>query len=162
MRKGRYEKRELTYEETKDKALRLLEYRAHSEKELADKLKIAGAREEDIETVMSFCREYGFVNDRQYALTKARDLKNLKKYGLRRIRQELYSKGIDAEYIEEAVEGLDGDEAETLMPLVEKKLKGDFDRKNADKCIRYFLYRGYSFGDIKNCIDILKSEYADE
>ena len=157
-----YEKKELTYEEAKDKALRLLEYRAHSEKELTDKLRRAGAKDEDIERVMEFCREYGFVNDRQYAITKARDLKNLKKYGTRRIRAELNAKGIDAEYIEEAVGELDDDEAETLLPLVEKKLKGDFDRKNVDRCIRYFMYRGYGFGDIKNCIDIVKSEYQDE
>ena len=155
----KYEKKELTYEEAKDKALRLLEYRAHSEKELTDKLRRAGALCEDIERVMDFCREYGFVNDRQYAITKARDLKNLKKYGARRIRAELSAKGIDAEYIEEAVGEIGDDETETLLPLVEKKLKGDFDRKNVDRCIRYFMYRGYGFGDIKECIERAKGEF---
>ena len=36
-----------------------------------------------------------------------------------------------------------------LLPLVEKRLKGDFEKKNIDKCIRYFMYRGYGFSDIK-------------
>ncbi|MCC8160522.1 MAG: recombination regulator RecX [Oscillospiraceae bacterium] len=154
------EQRELTFEEAKDKALRLLEFRAHSEKELADKLKRAGAKEYDIEEILEFCRNYGFVNDRNYALSKARDLKNLKKYGVRRIKSELYSKGIPAEYIEEAVSELDYEEND-LLPLVEKKLKGDFEKKNVDKCIRYFIYRGYSFSDIKSCIENIKQEYGE-
>ena len=158
MRKN--EKRELTCEEAKDKALRLLEYRAHSEKELADKLKIAGAQEYDIEEILNFCRNYGFVDDKKYAVAKARDLKNLKKYGIRRIKSELYSKGIDAEHIEEAIAELDDDEEDVLLPLVRKKL-GGFDKKNVDKCIRYFLYRGYEFSVIKNCIENIKTEYGE-
>lgn len=155
------EKKELTFDEAKDKALRLLEFRSHSERELSDKLKRAGAKEEDIEEVLDFCRNYGFLDDRKYAIAKAKDLKNLKKYGKRRIKSELYSKGIDAEYVEEAVSYLDEDEEDMLLPLVEKRLKGDFEKKNIDKCIRYFMYRGYSFSDIKNCIDNIKEEYGE-
>ncbi len=154
------EQKELTFEQTKDKALRLLEFRAHSERELTDKLKRAGAKDNDIEEVLEFCRNYGFVDDRSFAVKKARDLKNLKRYGIRRIKSELYSKGIAAEYIEEAVAELDDNE-EMLIPLVEKKLGGNFEKKNVDKCIRYFIYRGYSFSDIKNCIDELKIDYEE-
>ncbi|MGN0107758.1 MAG: regulatory protein RecX [Hominilimicola sp.] len=155
------EQKELTFEQAKDKALRLLEFRSHSEKELTDKLKRAGAKEYDIEEILEFCRNYGFVDDRSYAVRKARDLKNLKKYGLQRIKAELYSKGIPAEYVEEAVSEIDDDEEEVLLPLVEKKLKGDFEKKNIDKCIRYFLYRGYNFRDIKSCIENIKQEYGE-
>ncbi len=155
------EKKELTFEQAKDKALRLLEFRSHSERELCDKLKRAGAREEDIEEILDFCRNYGFVDDRKFAANKARDLKNLKKYGKRRIKAELYSKGIDGEYIEEALCFLEDDEEDMLLPLVQKKLGGNFEKKNVDKCIRYFLYRGYNFGDIKNCIENIKQEYGE-
>ena len=115
------EKKELTFDEAKDKALRLLEFRSHSERELSDKLKRAGAKEEDIDEILEFCRNYSFLDDRKYAIAKAKDLKNLKKYGKRRIKSELYSKGIDAEYVEEAVSYLDEDEEDMLLPLVEKK-----------------------------------------
>ena len=57
------EKKELTFDEAKDKALRLLEFRSHSERELSDKLKIAGAKEEDIDEILEFCRNYGFLDD---------------------------------------------------------------------------------------------------
>ena len=161
MRYRKTEPKELTKEQAKDKALRLLEFRSHSEKELTDKLKRAGAKEYDIEEILEFCRNYNFVDDRKYAFAKARDLKNLKKYGTQRIKAELYSKGISAEYIEEALMELDDDEEEVLLPLVRKKLGGDFERQNVDKCIRYFLYRGYNFSDIKRCIENIKTEYGE-
>lgn len=150
---------ELTYEQAKEKALRLLEFRSHSEKELSDKLKRAGAKTEDIEEILEFCRNYGFVNDKMYALRKAKDLQHLKKYGKRRIEQELYSKGISSENIAEAVAELDFEDTENMLyPLVQKKLGGDFEKKSVDRCIRYFIYRGYDIGDIKMCIEKAKGE----
>lgn len=145
------------YEQTKDKALRLLTFRAHSEKELCDKLRMAGAKEEDIERTLEFCRRYGFVNDLQYAKSKARDLKNLKKYGKRRIEAELYSKGISSEAVSEAVGELEFDD-DILKMLVEKKLANNFEKKSIDRCMRYFLYRGYEMSDIRNCIEEIKGE----
>ena len=145
------------YEQTKDKALRLLTFRAHSEKELCDKLRMAGAKEEDIERTLEFCRRYGFVNDLQYAKSKARDLKNLKKYGKRRIEAELYSKGISSEAVSEAVGELEFDD-DILKMLVEKKLANNFEKKSIDRCMRYFLYRGYEMSDIRNCIEEIKGD----
>ena len=145
------------YEQTKDKALRLLTFRAHSEKELCDKLRMSGAKEEDIERTLEFCRRYGFVNDLQYAKSKAKDLKNLKKYGKRRIEAELYSKGISSETVSEAVGELEFDD-DILKMLVEKKLANNFEKKSIDRCMRYFLYRGYEMSDIRNCIEEIKGE----
>lgn len=148
------------YEQTKDKALWLLTFRAHSEKELTEKLRTAGANEEDIEKTLDFCRRYNFVDDLQYAKLKARDLKNLKKYGKRRIEAELRAKGISAEFAEEAISELDFDDTEeTLLPLVRKKLGGDFEKKSIDRCIRYFMYRGYDLREIKDCINELQGEF---
>ena len=74
--------------------------------------------------------------------------------------QELRAKGISGELANMAVSQLDFEEND-LKPMIEKKLKGDFDKKNIDKCIRYFIYRGYDFGQIKNCIEELKGEIDD-
>lgn len=151
-------KKKLNYEQAKEKALRLLEFRSHSERELSDKLKRAGAQEEDIEAILEFCRRYGFVNDADYARRKARDLHNFKKYGKRRIKQELYSKGISPEDIESALSEIEDDEDE-LYKLVQKKLGGNFDKKNIDKCVRYFLYRGYGISEIKRCTEQARGEF---
>lgn len=156
------EKKILNYEQTKEKALRLLEFRAHSEKELKDKLIRAGATEENIEKALDFCREYKFVNDELYAKRKAKDLQNLKKFGKYRIKSELSQKGIASDLIELALLELDEEEGDRLEPLIRKKLSGNFEKKNIDKCIRYFIYRGYGFGDIKSCIENIKTEEANE
>lgn len=156
------EPRILNYDETKEKALRLLEFRSHSEKELADKLKRAGSVDEDIEKVLDFCREYGFVNDEQYAARKAHDLQSLKKYGRQRIVMELRQKGIAEEFIDSALLDLEESEEDILYPLVQKRLGGNFEKKSIDKCIRYFIYRGYSFRDIKSCVERVKTEETDE
>lgn len=148
------EKKTLTAEQTREKALKYLEYRAHSEKELADKLRRAGAQDEDIKNTLDFARTYHFLDDADYAYRLARDLKNLKKYGSYRIRQELKFKGISEEYISAAMAQFeDCDEADALLPLVERRLRGNFEQKNIDKVIRYFAYRGYRFEDIKRCVE---------
>ncbi|MBR4173691.1 MAG: regulatory protein RecX [Clostridia bacterium] len=151
-------KKELTKSEAKEKALRLLAFRSHSEKELSDKLIMAGAKREDLPYVMDFVKEYGFVNDGEYACHLAKDLKNLKKYGKKRIADELKKRGISAEYIENALSELTDDEEEALLPLVEKKLSGSFEQKSIDRAIRYFIYRGYAFDDIKRCIEKIKEK----
>lgn len=149
----------LTKEQAKDKALNLLSFRAHSEKELCEKLLRAGAEPEDISSVIEFLKEYHFIDDLKYACSKAQELFTLKKMGRRRIAADLKFRGISDEYIEEALSLLDDNEAETLLPLVRKKLGGDFEKKSIDRTIRYFSARGYNFEDIKKCIDDVKNEF---
>lgn len=156
------EKKELSASAAKEKALRLLEFRAHSEKELCDKLIRAGAKKEDLPQIIEFLKEYNFLNDREYAKSLARDLQNLKKLGKRRIKDELWSKGIKSEDIDEAVAELPDDDPEELLPLVERKLGGNFDKKNVDRAIRYFLYRGYGFDDVKMCIERLEADFFED
>ena len=151
--------KEMDYSATKEKALRLLEFRNHSKGELKKKLTIAGAKSEDIESGIEFLEEYSLINDRDYAKRLALDLQNLKKYGIRRIRLELASKGILPEYIEEAIEELPEPDNDEFLVLVEKRLKGDFERKNKDKVIRYFLNKGYSFDQIKGAISDIEINY---
>lgn len=153
---------QLSFDKAKEKAFKLLEFRSHSKKELTEKLKRAGASDEDTEKIIRLFCEYKLLDDAAYALRKARDLKNLKKYGKRRIEQELYYKGIKSEDIASAIAEFDFEDTEdTLYPLVKRKLAGDFEKKSLDRCIRYFIYRGYELRDIKGCIERIKGE-ADE
>ncbi len=156
------EKKELSKSQAKEKALRLLEFRSHSEKELRDKLIRCGAKAEDLPEIFEFLREYSFVNDAEYAKKLARDLQNLNKYGMRRIREELKFRGIFGEDLENAILELSDEEEEQLLPLMERKLSGNFDKKNIDRAIRYFAYRGYGFDDIKSAIERIKGEALED
>ena len=117
---------------------------------------MAGAKDDDIDSALAFCVEYGFVNDENYAVCLARDLNKIKKYGKQRIYLELKNRGLSAENIEAALSEIE-DDTDVLLQMIEKKLKGDFSRKNCDKAIRYFMYRGYGLTDIKNSIERLIS-----
>lgn len=153
-----YIEKRLDYEQAKNKALKILEYRTHSEREIYDKLKRAGAKSGDIENVLEFLREYNFVNDKDFALRYAKDLKNLKKLGKRRVKAELMKKGIPSELAENTLEEIEWEEEDILYPLIKKKLAGDFEKKSIDRCVRYFIYKGYDFDDIKQLIERIKSE----
>ena len=43
------------------------------------------------------------------------------------------------------------DSTEVIYEIIE-------DRKNIEKVVRYFSYRGYSYDDIKSCIESIKDE----
>lgn len=150
--------RSLNYEQAKNRALKILEYRSHSEREMRDKLKRAGAGSDDIERVLDFLREYRFVDDGDFAKRYARDLKNLRKLGKRRVRAELIKKGIAPELADDAVSELDWGAEDVLTPMVRKKLAGDFEQKSRDRCMRYFITRGYGFDEIKRAIENVKAE----
>ena len=156
------EKTELSKSEAKEKALRRLGFRSHSEKELWDKLIRAGANADHLPEIFEFLREYSFVNDAEYAKKLARDLQNLNKYGIRRIREELKFRGISGEDLENALSELSDEEEEQLLPLMERKLSGNFEKKNIDRAIRYFAYRGYGYDDIKSAVERIKGEALED
>ena len=146
----------LTYEQAKNKALSILSFSANSEKDLYTKLIAKGAAEEDVLNIIEFCREYNLVNDSEYAVKKAKDLYNLKRYGKNRIVIELKKKGINESDIENALSQLENAEG-VPEDLIEKKLKGDFSQKNVDKTIRHFIGKGYDLYKIKECIERIKA-----
>lgn len=135
-----------------DKALRALGMRAHSEKEIVDKLERAGFDERTIAEVMAKLTEYNFTNDEDFARqwTQTRAKRGL---GPWRISQELRRKGIDTETVTEAVAEIDEEEAfEQAQTLALRQLRrgGDRARKRAyDAMIR----RGYDFDMAREALD---------
>lgn len=160
--KYREETKPLNYDDAKEKALRYLEFRSHSEKELSDKLRRAGADDDIIQQIMTFLREYKLVNDLDYARRYSRDLQNLKKFGKNRIITELKIKGISYDIIDTVISELPQAEDNILEEMIKKRLKDNFDKKNKDKVIRYFIYRGYQFDEIKECINKLEQNQCNK
>ena len=151
-----------TFLEAKEKALNYLEYRIHSEKELSQKLRRYGAINEDIEKIVEFLKEYKLLDDEDFAIRYARDLKKFKKYGKNRIKQELSLKGINKDIIDNVLSEIEDTDMDTLYEMVKKRLKGNFDKKNTDRIIRYFITRGYSIDEIKTCIRKSEEEYNEK
>ena len=78
----------------REKALYLLEHRSHSKRELTEKIARTAASRQAAQAAADHLEEIGLLDDRAYAESYARELVVRKRYGLRRVRQELSRKGI--------------------------------------------------------------------
>ena len=158
-------KTKLTAEQTKEKALNLLEYRAHSRRELFDKLKLFAATD-TVNEVLYMLEEGGLIDDEAFAFQYAHDLIELKLFGPQRLKIELARKGIDPEIAEAAIltaEEEIGPSEERLLRLIEIKYKNMLsDEKNSAKTINSLFRLGYGYDMIKEAIYKVKEETADE
>lgn len=132
-------------------AVNLLSRRDHSERELMTKLTQKGYTD-GAEEAIAKLRDSGYVSDERFARLYVRELQTFKKYGKRRIEQELFRKGIDREIISEVLEETDFDESE-LVSLIERKY-GRYlgDEKGIAKTVNGLLRMGYSYGEIRDAL----------
>ena len=144
-------------------AVTLLSRRDHSERELMTKLSQKGYAD-GAEEAIAKLRNGGYVSDERFARLYVRELQTLKKYGKKRIEQELYRKGIDRDIIREVLEETDFDENQ-LVSLIERKY-GRYlsDEKGVQKTINGLLRMGYSYGEIRDALKIINenAEFNDE
>ncbi|MGP3590846.1 recombination regulator RecX [Vagococcus sp. WN89Y] len=144
----------------RDRAMRILAMRDHSEQELRRKLValVPGKNgmeklditDEELEQVISWCLEHHFLDDarfvRQFIASRAR-----KGYGPARIRQELNQKGIERQVSENAMRECDIDWSANAREQALRKygepLPTEFTAKV--KVQRFLLYRGYLQEDIQ-------------
>jgi len=140
---------------TRERALYLLGYKSHTKKELTDKL----AKTSDEDTAAEIAgrmEELGLVNDADYAERYARQLTNSKGYGMSRIRQQLYKKGIDRELIDDTLEQLAQtvDVDEKISELIERKYQRYLGtKKGVDKTINALIRLGYRYDDIRRVLN---------
>ncbi len=85
----------------RDAAMKFLEHKMRTEKEMRTKLVSLGYAEEDIDGVVELLRSYHYIDDHHYALEYI-DFSSAKGRGRLRIKQELLQKGIDRETVEDA------------------------------------------------------------
>ncbi|MBR6729096.1 MAG: regulatory protein RecX [Clostridia bacterium] len=133
-------------------ALRLLDARAYTEKALIKKLEERGTEPEIIEKTVLFLKEYAYLDDAAYAARYVQAAVRQGKSGRRKIYYDLIEKGIAKELTEEAVNSADLCEEENVLPILEKRLKGDFSFNTIMKAKRYLLSRGFSYEAIDRAI----------
>ncbi len=147
----------------RERALYLMESRDHSYRELFDKLE-KNYSEDICFEVCNRLAEIGVINDRRYAEKLCRQLFEVKKLGRYRVRQEMRLKGLGSEIIEEAMENFsEEDESfERLEKLVEQKYERYLtDRKGVEKVKNALARKGYSFGEIKEVLDLYDLDFDD-
>ena len=73
----------------REKALYLLEHRSHSKRELTEKIARTAASRQAAQAAADHLEELGLLDDQAYAESYAKELFLRKRYGARRVRQEL-------------------------------------------------------------------------
>lgn len=170
---GLYTGKELGEEETeqmlaslrrsqlKEKTIALLARKPMSRRELERKLEEWDADEEETAGICARMEELGFLNDREYAARVVRHY-SAKGYGARKLRDELYHRGVPRELWDEALDQA-ADSADTMDALIEKKLAGrEPDRKELKKISDALARRGYSWSDINDGLRRFGARLEDE
>ena len=167
-----------------EKAVSLLALRPMSRKELLDKLcapprpqkgKYPYDRLDDMpdrsalqsgreallaqaESVADRLTDLGLLNDGEYACAVARHY-TAKGYGPRKIRDELYRRGVPREHWEDALAVTEPDERR-IDALARQKLRGaEPTRENLKKASDYLARRGYGWEEISSALERIREEY---
>ena len=137
-----------------ENALRLLSMRAHSEKELTDKLKRkykSAAAKQAVEK----CRELGLIDDEKFAVMLADELVRRKHYAPKRVENELISRGIDRHIAQSAAQTLDIDEKISIIDIIDKLCPQDTvpDAKTKKRIINRLLRLGYAPHEVFDTVE---------
>lgn len=120
---------------------------------------LEGDREKALQVVSTLVEEK-FVDDSRYASAYAREKSAISGWGEVKIRYMLSAKGIAKDVINQALEEVDQNRADSrLIRLLENKyrtLKEDPQCKM--KLLRFALGRGYSYDEVRGHIDTLMKE----
>lgn len=155
----RADPREMTLKRLRAKAIDLLARRDHSEKELEDKLRSRGGEESDVAAVLMDLRGIGLLDDRRFA-TGFLSYRSGKAWGPRRYRQELLSRGVAAEIVDEVLRQARHDptrpsSAQKLLELVRKELRRGREPRNI---VASMVRRGFEYGAVREAFQQVNSE----
>ena len=131
----------------RQRAIELAAGKPTSRRQLERKLKDWGAGEEECRTVCDRLEELGYLNDAAYAAQVTRHYSAMG-YGERKLRDELYRRGVPRELWDEALEQA-ADPAAAIDAFLAKKLAGRTPEGRELKRVSDALARrGYRWSDI--------------
>lgn len=137
----------------KEKALYLIEYRPRSKKEIEDKL-IPLYGEDAAEQALERLEELGLIDDESFARRYAEQLFENKHFSSSRVYYELLKKGIDKTLIDDIIEETEPDPCDQINAVISKKYARCLDdEKGRQRAINGLRAMGFSWSDIRDCID---------
>lgn len=137
------------YGKAMNKAMMYLSKRQQSEQEIRKKLKDLMYEDGIIENVITRLKELNYINDEEFARLWIEDRNKFKPTGRKKLIQELKSKGVGDNIINNMVNNSDCDDLKIAVGIIEKKLgqmsNGLDDQKILRRIFRYLLYRGIEY-----------------
>ena len=142
------------------RAVRIVAASDVSKGELLRRLEAKGETEQDSQEAAQWLESMQLIDDRQMAFRLVKR-EAAKGYGVARIQQVLYQKGIPKEYWEEAL-ALVPDMGGAIDHFLQTRLKGNFsDPKETKKAIDALVRRGHTWSDIRRALERCKADLAD-
>ncbi len=144
----------------RERALRIIGARPKSCKELYDSLVQKGETPEDAAACIEWMLERHYLDDGQYASMLVRHY-SAKGYGVQRIKNELYHRGIAKSLWDAALEEMP-DMQDTVYAQLCRKLKGENpDRAAMKKATDSLFRKGHSWDEIKAAVSRYQAENPD-
>jgi regulatory protein len=111
-----------------------------------------GGSEAVVKRTVEWLEEIGAINDEEYALMIAKHY-SAKGYGLARVRDELFKRGIPRDMWDSAVSGI-GTEGleESALGFLDKKLKGSRDKDDLRRAADALCRRGFSYEEARAAV----------
>jgi regulatory protein len=138
-------------------ALRLIELRPRTVREIGDKLAKRGIDKAETEAAVIWLESIGLLNDEKFARDWIENRRHFRPMGVIRLRQELRAKGIAQDIINAAVSKYQqgADEIPAALDLAQRKMKlyRNLDRETAKRRLAGFLARrGYGIEVVKKVL----------
>lgn len=153
---------------TFERAVKLLAAKPRSVAELRERLlRSKGADEEIVNTVISRLREYGYLNDEQFALSYASYKVKQKPVGRRRLERDLKFKKVESGVANEALEMIYAEtpEEQLIDQAIAKRLRirgRPKNRMEAKSLFDHLLRLGFPFELVSDRVRSLATDFAEE
>lgn len=133
-------------------ALRMIMDTPRSRREFVKLMEKIDCPPEKAQEIADWLENMGLLDDRRYAADVV-ELYVRKGYGKRKIRDELYRRGVPRELWEEALEQIEEeDNASAIDAFLEKKLKGSHDPKDVKRASDALARRGFSWSEVSDAL----------
>lgn len=152
---------EVNINKAKEKALKILSLRAHSKKELENKItRTIGS--EYAKKATEKMESLGLINDKEFAISYAKELIFRKFHSTARVRFELAEKGISDDIINSVIDEINPNEEENIKNILEKRYfskgKSLSDEKEFRRAVSYCQRLGYQWLQIKKAVSFFDNE----
>jgi len=141
---------ELELSSSKARAMRILGSRNYSTSEMERRLVSKGETSETAKETVQWLEGIGALNDGEYAAAIVQSY-NAKGYGLARIKDELYRRGIPREMWDDALSSL-GDMNDAAYDFIGKKLGGSRDKTDIRRATDALCRRGFSYEEARSIV----------
>lgn len=131
-------------------ALRMITDTTRSRNEFIKLLEKMNCPPEKAQEIADWLEDLGYLDDAAYAREVA-ELYARRGYGARKIRDELYRRGVPRELWDDALAQIE-DNSETIDAFLEKKLKGSHDPKDVKKASDALARRGFAWPEISDAL----------